>query len=66
MAKQQKTRDRTTAKRLMWEYYRDNKDSLPKWIREHRETILELLGRGEDPERAFRMAVSGEDLAEAA
>jgi hypothetical protein len=41
-----KKRTRAEAKKLMWEYYRDNKEFLPKWIREFREEILELLVSG--------------------
>jgi hypothetical protein len=37
------TRTRTEAKKLMWEYYRNNRASFPKWIREFREEILEIL-----------------------
>ena len=31
----------------MWEYYRDNKASLPKWIVEFREEIILSLMTGE-------------------
>lgn len=40
MAKKKGTRTRAEAKKLMWEYYRDNKASLPKWIGEYREEII--------------------------
>lgn len=45
MANTKGTRTRAEAKKLMWEYYRDNKASLPKWIRAFREELLsELIG----------------------
>ena len=37
----------------MWEYYSDNKASLPVWIREFREEILEQLVNGKDAQGAF-------------
>ena len=46
MAKKNGTRTRAEAKKLMWEYYRDNKASLPKWIGEFREDILGKLIAG--------------------
>ena len=46
MAKKNGTRTRAEAKKLMWEYYRDNKASLPKWIGEYREEILCRLING--------------------
>lgn len=39
-------RTRTEVKELMWEYYRDNKVSIPKWIQECREEIIESLMTG--------------------
>ena len=48
MTKKNGTRTRAEAKKLMWEYYRDNKASLPKWIGEYREEILENLVDGRD------------------
>jgi hypothetical protein len=53
MAKKNGTRTRTEAKKLMWEYYRDNKASLPKWIGEYREEIIDNLIFGETTEIAF-------------
>ncbi len=47
------TRTRAEAKKLMWEYYRDNKESLPKWIREFREEIISELQIGEDVNAVF-------------
>ena len=41
------TRTRTEAKKLMWEYYSENKSSLPNWIGEFREEILESIMGGE-------------------
>ena len=41
MAKKNGTRTRAEAKKLMWEYYRNNKANLPKWIVGCREEILE-------------------------
>jgi len=46
MTKTKDVRTRAEAKKLMWEYYRDNKASLPKWIVECREEILGLLING--------------------
>lgn len=48
-----KRRTRAEAKRLMWEYYRDNKARLPKWVREYRETILTSVQSGLSAEAAF-------------
>ena len=39
---------RAEAKKLMWEYYRDNKETLPKWIREYREEIISRIQDGSD------------------
>jgi hypothetical protein len=47
------TRTRAEAKRLMWTYYRDNKEYLPKWIRECRENILTDIQEGLSPEVVF-------------
>ena len=54
MAKKNGTRTRAEAKKLMWEYYRDNKESLPTWIRECREEILLKLKDGKSVESTFR------------
>jgi hypothetical protein len=53
MTMKKTTRTRAEAKKLMWEYYRDNKASLPKWIREHREEVVQNLLRGASPEETF-------------
>ena len=53
-----KKRTRPEAKKLMWEYYRDNKEFLPKSIRECREEILAKLSYRETPESAFELTVS--------
>ena len=53
MAKKNSTRTRAEAKKLMWEYYRDNKASLPKWIGEFREDILHALVLGGSPQLIF-------------
>ena len=47
------TRTRAEAKRLMWEYYRDNKTKLPRWIREFRERILTEIERGRVVDEVF-------------
>jgi len=60
------TLTRTQAKKVMWEYYRDNKTSLPKWIRECREEILEGLMGGETVELVFDSFVENEELSTAA
>ena len=57
MTKKNGTRTRAEAKKLMWEYYRDNKASLPKWIVEYREEILDNLIFGETMEMAFGAAL---------
>lgn len=54
-----KKRTRAEAKRLMWEYYRDNKALLPGWIRERREEIIELLRNGLEPRQAFGSLLQG-------
>ena len=46
MVKKNGMRTRAEAKKLMWEYYRDNKTSLPKWIVECREEVLTRLQFG--------------------
>lgn len=45
----------------MWEYYRDNKANLPKWIVEFREDILEDLIQGTRPTSAFTTIVGNVD-----
>ena len=45
--KTKKTLLRNEAKKLMWEYYKENKSTLPKWIVECREEILTALMKGQ-------------------
>ena len=52
------TRTRAEAKKLMWEYYSENKASLPTWIRECREEILMKLVNGDDTHLVFAEFVS--------
>jgi hypothetical protein len=47
------TRTRAEAKRLMWEYYRDNSNRLPRGIRAFREDILNYIGSGMSTHDAF-------------
>ena len=54
------TRTRAEAKKLMWEYYSENKASLPKWISECREDIISGLLAGNDVADAFRDHVETE------
>jgi hypothetical protein len=60
MAKTKTVVTRAEAKKLMWEYYRDNKSSLPKWIGECREEILEELMDGKCVVNTFRSFVDSE------
>ena len=53
MAKKNGTRTRAEAKKLMWEYYRDNKASLPKWIGECREELIRQLILGNNASDVF-------------
>ena len=46
------------AAEMMSDYYRQNRSSLPSWIRECREVILELLLAGLPAEQAFKQAAS--------
>ena len=48
---------REEAKLVMWNYYKDNKARLPKWIREYREDVIEGLMNGEDVETVFSTIV---------
>lgn len=52
MTTKKTTRTRAEAKKLMWEYYSENKASLPKWIREYREDILTSIMDGESASSA--------------
>ena len=53
MTKTKDVRTRAEAKKLMWEYYRDNKASLPKWIGECREEVIIRLIVGENVGEVF-------------
>ena len=55
MTKKNGTRTRAEAKKLMWEYYRDNKAILPKWIGEFREEIISGLMDGRDLTSVFQL-----------
>ena len=66
MAKTKETRTRAEAKKLMWEYYRDNKASLPKWIVECREEIISGLITYKSAKHAFGDALQGIDYKTAA
>ena len=55
-----KNKDTTTrdqAKTMMWEYYRDNKHNLPKWIRKFREDLLVEIIQGQDVVQAFEKVI---------
>ena len=52
-----KKRTRAEAKKLMWEYYRDNKEFLPKNISLHRESLIADIGLGMAVDLAFNRAV---------
>ena len=51
------TRTRTEAKKLMWEYYRDNRSWLPGWITEFREDVIKLLVEGKNVTEVFNEIV---------
>jgi hypothetical protein len=51
------TRTRAEAKKLMWEYYRKNKESLPSCINRLREEILDRLVAGHHVIQSFQDAV---------
>ena len=53
MTKKKTTRTRAEAKKLMWEYYRDNMETLPKWIKESREVILADIISGNSVKDSF-------------
>lgn len=57
MTKKKDVRTRAEAKKLMWEYYRDNRASLPKWIGVCREEILDKLIDGLEPKQVFESVV---------
>ena len=52
-----KKRTRAEAKKLMWEYYRDNKALLPRDIRFERENLIADIGLGTSVDLAFDKAV---------
>jgi hypothetical protein len=58
MAKKKDVVTRAEAKKLMWEYYRDNKGNLPKWIGEFREEILGRIESGCETISAFEELVN--------
>jgi hypothetical protein len=47
------TKLREEAKLVMWNYYQENKSTLPTWIRECREEILEKLIDGDSVNTVF-------------
>ena len=51
------TRTRAEAKKLMWEYYRDNKDLLPEAIRVERESLIAEIELGTEVDLAFCRSV---------
>ena len=53
MTMKKDVRTRAEAKKLMWEYYSENKASLPKWVRECREQIIEGLQLGIEIHEVF-------------
>ena len=55
------TRTRAEAKKLMWEYYRDNKELLPVQIKEYREEIIIHISKGNSPAASFE-GIIGESL----
>ena len=56
------TRTRAAAKKLMWEYYRDNKASLPEWIGEFRDEVIVALTSGVAVDLVFSEYVEQEAL----
>jgi hypothetical protein len=57
---------REEAKLVMWNYYKENKDRLPKWIREYREEIISGIESGQKVEMVFNTIIDrvDEELAE--
>ena len=53
MTTKKTTRTRAEAKKLMWEYYSENKASRPTWIRECREEIISNISSGNTAEFVF-------------
>jgi hypothetical protein len=58
MTKKKTTRTRAEAKKLMWEYYSENRSSLPTWISEFREEIITSLMNGDCQNSAFGNATT--------
>jgi hypothetical protein len=48
---------REEAKLVMWNYYKENKTTLPVWIKEYREDVIDGLMNGEDVESVFSTIV---------
>ena len=57
MTKKKTTRTRAEAKKLMWEYYKENKETLPKWIRGCREEIILSISNGNQVEKVFNQLI---------
>ena len=58
------TRTREESKKLMWEYYLENKSTLPKWIKECREEILDKIQIGLDVGSVFSSITENVDYVE--
>jgi len=58
------TRTRAEAKKLMWEYYSENRASLPTWIRECREEVIEDLINGLSAKTVFSEIIESVELDE--
>jgi hypothetical protein len=52
------TRTRAEAKRLMWEYYQENKSLLPNHIKALREDIISNLMDGFSPSHVFYIVMT--------
>jgi hypothetical protein len=55
------TRTRAEAKKLMWEYYRDNRQSIPSWISQYREDLILKLRNGSSVRGAFLSLTENEE-----
>jgi len=64
MTKNTTTRTRSEAKKLMWEYYSENQASLPMWIRECREEVIEDLINGLSAKTVFSEIIESVELDE--
>ncbi len=51
--------DKLAATALMSEYFYAHRASLPDWIKEHRETVIELIEEGFSPETAYSQVLEG-------